>query len=80
MIGHTRHITQCDICGKPLKTTDYGVHQWTSGWVKLREGGGGHGISCPERERRWAHGLCVENKSRGLINQGALFGGWEAKP
>ena len=32
-------------------------------------GGGGHGISLPERANRWAHKRCVENKIRGYGQQ-----------
>lgn len=63
----------CDICQRELDIGDLGVHQWTSGWVKLREGGGGHGISCPERTPRWAHSWCVERLAKGFINQGSLL-------
>lgn len=63
----------CEICAQPLDITAPGVHQWTSGWVKLREGGGGHGISCAVRSNRWAHSYCVDRAAKGFSNQGALF-------
>jgi hypothetical protein len=67
-----RHATTCDLCGKPLRITEYGVHQYTSGWVKLREDGGGHGVSCPVRVPRWAHKLCVERAAKGQLSQTSL--------
>ena len=63
----------CDICKEDLDIRDPGVCQWTAGWVLIREGGGGHGISCPERANRWAHRYCVDRMSKGLINQPSLF-------
>jgi len=39
-----------------------------------REGGGGHGISLPERAARWAHGYCVDRAIRGQTTQASLFG------
>lgn len=51
---------KCDLCPDDLDVEAFGVYQWTAGWVLRRAGGGGHGISLPERERRWAHGTCVE--------------------
>jgi hypothetical protein len=48
---------------------DSGVYQHTSGWVMNRAGGGGHGVSLPERANRWAHGLCVQRAIRGVTNQ-----------
>jgi len=64
----------CELCGADLdieKTP--GVHQWTSGWVMRREGGGGHGVSLPVRERRFAHHACVDLASRGSLTQGKLL-------
>jgi hypothetical protein len=49
----------CDFCGQTLDTRAKGVHQWTAGWVEQRAAGGGHAISMPVRENRWAHGPCV---------------------
>src|SRR3954471_4208316 len=50
----------CALCGGNLDIRRDGVHQWTSGWVKLRSAGGGNAIALPERAPRWAHGRCVE--------------------
>lgn len=62
-------------CGHDLDIREAGTHQWTAGWVKLRQGGGGHGISLPVREDRWAHGWCVERAVKGWEKaQGSLFG------
>lgn len=69
----TRYRAKCDFCHEDLDVRDRGVYQRTSGWVMNREGGGGHGVSLPEREPRWAHGRCVEQRSKGSLNQPKLF-------
>lgn len=61
-----RFRAKCEFCYEVLDVRNEGVHQFTSGWVMNRSGGGGHGISLPERANRWAHKLCVERKVRGL--------------
>jgi len=63
----------CEFCKGDLDTGEQGVYQWVEGWVMNRDGGGGHGISCPVRSNRWAHHHCVVSASRGLANQSALF-------
>jgi hypothetical protein len=68
-----RYKGKCEFCGDELDIREDGVHQHTSGWVKNRSGGGGHGISIPERENRWAHGYCIDRVSRGLLNQESLL-------
>jgi hypothetical protein len=55
----------CEFCPEPVDTRTEGTHQYTSGWVMLRQGGGGHGISLPRRHRRWAHRHCIEREIRG---------------
>jgi hypothetical protein len=67
--------TACTLCQRDLDTGEPGVYQWTSGWVMRREGGGGHGVSLPERANKWAHRSCVERAVRGLLTQTALFPG-----
>jgi len=69
-----RFRATCEFCHDPLDVRDRGVYQRTSGWVMNRTGGGGHGISLPEREPRWAHGLCVERKSKGTFGQPTFLG------
>lgn len=68
-----RFRSKCELCGNDLDIRADGVHQRTSGWVKNRSGGGGHGVSVPERENKWAHGYCVDNATRGLLKQGKMF-------
>lgn len=68
-----KNAAACELCGNLLNVTKPGVHQWTSGWVKNRQGGGGHGISCAEREARWAHDECVRKRADRFENQGSLF-------
>jgi hypothetical protein len=63
----------CELCLEPLDVRAKGVHQWTSGWVMNRSGGGGHGVSCPVRELRWAHGACVRDAAAGHLFQGTLL-------
>lgn len=69
----TRFRASCEFCGNELNTQAEGIHQWTSGWVMQRAGGGGHGISLPERSNRWAHRYCVENAIRGTAQQASMF-------
>ena len=68
-----KYKVKCDLCPDFLDVRSNGVYQYTSGWVMNREGGGGHGISLPERAPRWAHRLCVERAVRGTLNQAAMF-------
>jgi hypothetical protein len=68
-----RYRAACEFCGNELNTQAEGVHQWTAGWVMQRAGGGGHGISLPERSNRWAHRQCVENEVRGATQQQSMF-------
>lgn len=50
-----------------------GVHQFTSGWVMRRDGGGGHGVSLPERENRFACRYCVDRATHGWIKQNRML-------
>ena len=68
-----RFLRKCELCGHDLDTSKEGVHQWTSGWVRQRSGGGGHGISLAKREDRWAHHYCVERIASGYAGQNELF-------
>lgn len=64
---------QCEFCDGELDIDADGVHQYTKGWVKNRTGGGGHGISLAEEERRWAHGHCIAARVRGTVGQKSMF-------
>ena len=68
-----RFRASCEFCGHDLDVRANGVHQFVKGWVMNREGGGGHGVSLPERENRFAHRWCVERMTRGTFGQGGLF-------
>ena len=63
----------CEFCQQILDVRAEGVHQYTKGWVKIRSGGGGHGISLPQRENKWAHGYCVDREVAGHSSQAGLF-------
>ena len=67
-----RFSARCHYCGLEMDTRDLGIYQWTAGWVLQRAGGGGHGISLPQRENRWAHGICVERAVKGTLAQGEM--------
>jgi hypothetical protein len=69
----TRYRALCEFCQNVLDTRTDGTHQFVSGWVKNRSQGGGHGVSLPHRENRWAHAYCVERASRNSSNQGLLL-------
>jgi hypothetical protein len=68
-----RFSATCEFCHNELDTREPGVHQWTAGWVRQRSGGGGHGISLPERANRWAHSYCVDSETRGFTKQKSMF-------
>lgn len=55
----------CEFCSKPLDIGAEGTHQFTTGWVMLRSGGGGHGVSLPKRLPRWAHPWCIDRETNG---------------
>jgi hypothetical protein len=66
----------CAFCGHELDPAAVGVYQWISGgWLKNRDGGGAHGVSLPERENKFAHGICVDRATRGWLTQAELFKG-----
>jgi hypothetical protein len=69
-----RYRAKCQFCGLELDVRAEGTHQFVKGWVKNRSGGGGHGVSLPERENRWAHSWCVDRETRGAASQDRLFG------
>jgi hypothetical protein len=69
-----RYCVACELCGRPLDVRDKGVYQHTRGWVMNRAGGGGHGVSLPERDPRWAHGRCVERAVAGTLAHVGMFG------
>lgn len=66
-------LAKCDFCQRDIDTREEGTHQYTSGWVKVREGGGGHGISLPTRYKKWACAYCIDRATRGFLEQGSLF-------
>jgi len=68
-----RFLAACELCGLDLDIRLDGVHQWTAGWVMQRAGGGGHGVSLPQRESRWAHRHCVERSAAGHGGQQSMF-------
>ena len=61
----SRFVATCEYCEGRLDVREPGTYQYTCGWVMQRSGGGGHGVSLPERSNRWAHRLCIETKIRG---------------
>jgi len=69
----TRFRGTCEFCNKALNTSERGVHQFVKGWVMNRAGGGGHGVSLPEREQRFACGYCVQRRSEGSFGQTSMF-------
>jgi hypothetical protein len=69
-----RYRVACDTCGRALDVRDKGIYQRTTGWVMNRAGGGGHGVSVPERANRWACGVCVARMTAGTLGQRSLLG------
>jgi hypothetical protein len=68
-----RFLGTCAFCKLELDTREVGIHQYVKGWVMNREGGGGHGVSLPERENRWAHRHCVDAQTAGTFGQASLL-------
>jgi hypothetical protein len=68
-----RYRAACEFCGLDVDVRDTGVFQHTSGWVMNRAGGGGHGVSLPERANRWGHRQCVERAVKGATHQQRMF-------
>lgn len=68
-----RYRMRCEFCATDLDVRSNGVYQFTSGWVMNRDGGGGHGVSLPQRANRYAHRTCVEKAVRGMTNQASMF-------
>jgi len=56
-----------------LNISDDGVHQRVCGWVKNRSGGGGHGVSLPERQNKWVCQYCLERRIKGFEAQSELL-------
>jgi len=69
-----RYRMACEFCRQELDVRDSGVYQHTAGWVMNRQGGGGHGVSLPQRANRWAHRWCVEREVKGMTAQSRMFG------
>jgi hypothetical protein len=67
------HKVNCEFCGREIDAAAQGTHQYTMGWVKVRSGGGGHGVALPVREKRWACDYCVNRYAKGYANQGDLL-------
>jgi hypothetical protein len=61
----TRFIAHCEFCKRELDVRAEGTHVKTTGWVKVRDGGGGHGVSLPRRENKWAHEDCIKKAIKG---------------
>lgn len=64
---------ECEFCGREIDNRAEGTHQYTTGWVKVRSGGGGHAIALPAREERWACDYCIRRRAGGYENQGRMF-------
>jgi hypothetical protein len=63
----------CEFCSRDIDITADGTHQYTTGWVKVRSGGGGHAIALPDRENRWACDYCIRRKAGGYDKQGSML-------
>jgi hypothetical protein len=68
-----KYKVTCELGQHDLDVRDHGIYQYTQGWVLQRDGGGGHGVSLPERAHRYACRPCVEKAVRGTLNQTAMF-------
>jgi hypothetical protein len=69
-----RFKRQCALGDHEIDIRGVGVYQWTAGWVMQREGGGGHGVSLPQRADKWACRYHVEREVKGHTNQITMFG------
>lgn len=68
-----RFQADCHFCQQEIDIRREGVHQFVSGWVKNRAGGGGNAIAVPERLNRYACKLCIERLKHGTTIQMTLF-------
>ena len=69
-----RFVATCEFCGHELDMRAEGTHQHiTDGWVKIRDGGGAHGVSLLQRDNKWAHGWCIDRATRGTLTQARMF-------
>jgi hypothetical protein len=67
----------CAVCRDPLAYPhEPGTYRLVTGWVELRDGGGGHAIRLPEPPVAFAHHKCIEDAvkrvNRGLMQE-SLF-------
>jgi hypothetical protein len=67
---------KCELCGNDIDLRESDLHQWMSGWVKIRrnESGGVHNIALPMTEDRWVHGYCIRREYKGYAKQFDMFG------
>lgn len=66
-------IVNCELCGKPLETTQAGTCRYVEGWEKNRIQGGTNAISMRKVHDRWAHWPCVDLRQKGLLEQEVLL-------
>ena len=70
-----RFQAACEMCGDPLDIRKPGVHQFVSGWIENRKGGGAHAIRMAQRVQRYACKFCVDREMAGAARwQPSLFG------
>lgn len=63
----------CSICGKPIDTKARNVYKLVKAWEKNRTPGEGvHPVRDREYLGEWAHGLCLDIKARGGLQESLL--------
>lgn len=64
----------CHFCQADVDPKAPGTYQLTTGWVKNRTSGGGNAVALPERQGKFACGVCIDRLSSNISPfQGTLI-------
>jgi hypothetical protein len=65
----TFELPTCHFCGEPVDPTETGTYRRVTGWIQLRQGGGGHAIRLTSPPESFAHSWCIDRAIRGASLQ-----------
>jgi hypothetical protein len=70
-----RYRAKCEFnCEHVVDIRAEGTHQHIAdGWVKIRSGGGAHGVSLLQLDNKWACSQCIDSATRGTLTQARMF-------